>query len=73
MRNKENNSKIVIFDNYFFNLVFSVTIPPDDFKFCLISLHTHSEGTLSQIFEGKKSKFVYLLLVTFSTVLIPVI
>ena len=50
MRNKENNLKNVIFDNYFLNLVFSVTIPPADFKFCLISLHNPLEGTMSQIF-----------------------
>ena len=40
----------VIFDNFFFYLVSTVTIPPADFKFCLIGLHTHSEGTMSQIF-----------------------
>ena len=50
MRNKENNFQNVIFDNYFLNLVFSVTIPPASFNSFLISLHTHSEGTVSQIF-----------------------
>ena len=44
-------SKNVIFDKYFLNVNFSITIVYTAFKFCLLSLHTHLEGTLSQIFD----------------------
>ena len=33
------------------NVIFSITIAYKDFKFCVLSLHTHSEGTVSQIFD----------------------
>ena len=49
MKNKDNSSKKVNFYNYLLNLVFSMTIPPADFKFCLVSLLKHSEGTVSQL------------------------
>ena len=38
-----------IFDKYFLNVNFSITIVYTDFKFCVPILHTHSEGTVSQI------------------------
>ena len=38
-----------IFDNIFLNVHFSITIAHKDFKFCLPSPHTHSEGNVSQI------------------------
>ena len=44
------SEKNLIFDKYFLNLVFSITIAPAEFKFGVIRLHTHSEGTVSQIF-----------------------
>ena len=44
-------SKNIFFDSYFFNVIFSITITYKDFKFCVLSLHTHSEGTVSQIFD----------------------
>ena len=47
---QNNNSKILFFDNNF-NVYFSVTMAYTDFKFCFHSLHTHSEGTASQIFN----------------------
>ena len=50
MRNLNNKSKNVIFDNYFSNVNFSITKVHTDFKFRLLSLHTHLEGTVSQIF-----------------------
>ena len=43
-------SKNVIFDKYFLNVDFSITRSYTGFKFCLISLHTHLEGTVSQTF-----------------------
>ena len=45
------NSRNVIFDKYFSNVNFSITIVYTAFKFCLLSLHTHLEGTVSQIFD----------------------
>ena len=44
IRKKEN------FNNYFSNLIFSKTIAYTDFKFCMVILQTHLEGTVSQIF-----------------------
>ena len=46
----DDKSKNVIFDNYFFNVNFSITKAYIDLKFCLPCLHTHLEGTVSQIF-----------------------
>ena len=45
-----NKSEYSIFDKYFLNVNFLITNEYTDFKFCLPSLHTHSEGTVSQIF-----------------------
>ena len=45
----ENKSKNVIFDNNFLNVNFSITRAYTAFRFCLLSVHTHLEGTVSQI------------------------
>ena len=45
-----NKSKNVIFDNNFLNVNSSITKAYTDLRFCLHSLHTHLEGTVSQIF-----------------------
>ena len=50
MRNLNNKSKNVIFDNYFLNVNFSITKAHTDFKFRLHSFHTHLEETVSHIF-----------------------
>ena len=42
-------SENLIFDKYFFNVNSSIIKTYTDFKFCLLSLHTHLEGTMSQI------------------------
>ena len=39
------------FDKIFLNVHFSITIAYKDFKFGVRSLHIHSEGTVSQIFN----------------------
>ena len=36
--------------NNFLNLNFSITVAFTKFKFCFLIVHTHSEGTVSQIF-----------------------
>ena len=46
--NKLNNR---FFDKIFLNVHFSITIANKDFKFCVLSPRTHSEGTMSQIFD----------------------
>ena len=51
MRNLNNKSKSVIFDNQFLNVYFSITKAYTDFKFRLPSLHIYLEGTVSQIFN----------------------
>ena len=43
-------NNIIIFDDYFFKVNFSLTIAHRDFKFRLPSLHSPLEGTVSQIF-----------------------
>ena len=43
-------SKNLIFDKYFLNVDFLITRAYTGFIFCLISLHIHLEGTVSQIF-----------------------
>ena len=43
-------SKNEIFNNYFLKVNFSITKAYTDFTFCLLSLHTHMEGVVSQIF-----------------------
>ena len=48
---QNDKSKNLNFDNIFLNVHFSITIAYKDFKFCVLSLHIHSEGTLSQIFN----------------------
>ena len=51
MRNQNDKSKKLIFDNYFLNLNFSITMVYKELKFCFLILLTHSEGTVSQIFH----------------------
>ena len=51
MRYQNDKYKNLIFDKIFLNFHFSITIPCEDFKFCLLSPHIHSEGTVSQIFD----------------------
>ena len=48
---QNDKSKNPNFDQIFLNVNFSITIAYKDFKFCLLSLHIHSEGTVSQIFN----------------------
>ena len=43
--------KKVIFYNNFLNVAFSITIAHTESKFGLAIPHTHSEGTVSQIFD----------------------
>ena len=43
------SQKYVTFDNYFMNVNSSITEAYTAFKLCLLSLHTHLEGTVSQI------------------------
>ena len=45
----DSKSKNVFFDKYFFNVIFSIIKAFTDFKLCLLILHTHLEGTVSQI------------------------
>ena len=46
-------------NNYFLNLNISITMAYREFKFCFLILHTHSEGTMSQIFHlGLSSHFM---------------
>ena len=40
---------MISFDNIFLNFHFSITLACEDFKFCLLSPHIHSKGTVSQI------------------------
>ena len=47
---KIKKAKNVIFDNYFFNMYFSITKAYTDIKFVLLSFDTHLEGTMSRIF-----------------------
>ena len=51
MKYQNNGSKNLIFDKNFLNVHFSITMAYRHFKFCLHSLHIHSEGTVSQIFN----------------------
>ena len=51
MKYKNDKSKKYFFYKIFLNFHFSVTIAYKDFKFCLLSHHIHSEGTVSQIFD----------------------
>ena len=48
---QNDKSKNLNFDKIFLNVHFSITIAYKDFKFCVLSLHIHSEGTVSQIFN----------------------
>ena len=50
MKYQKYKSKNLFFYKIFLNFHFSVTIAYEDLKCCLHSLHTHSEGTVSQIF-----------------------
>ena len=45
------NLKNLFFDQIFLNFQFSVTIAYKDLKLFLLSLHVHSEGTVSQILD----------------------
>ena len=45
------SQKNPIFDNYFLNVNFLITIAYTDLKFCFLILHTYSEGTVSQNFD----------------------
>ena len=45
---QNDKSKNLNFDKIFLNVHFSITIA---YKFCVLSLHIHSEGTVSQIFN----------------------
>ena len=51
MKYQNNKSKNIIFDKIFLNVHFSITTAYKDFRFCLLSLHIHLEGTVSQIFN----------------------
>ena len=51
MNCQNNKSKNLIFDKIFLNVHFSETIAYIDFRFCLLSPHIRSEGTVSQIFN----------------------
>ena len=51
MKYQKYNSKNLFFDQIFLNFHYSVTFAYIDLKFCLLSLHIHSEGTVSQIFD----------------------
>ena len=48
---QNDKSKNLNFDKIFLNVHFSITIAYKDFKLCLLCLHIHSEGTVSQIFN----------------------
>ena len=50
MKYHNNKLKNLIFDKIFLNVHFSITIAYTNFKFCLLSPHTHSERTVAQIF-----------------------
>ena len=50
--------------NYFFynnssNLNISITMAYTVFTFCFLILHTHSEGTMSQIYNLGPSSFIH--------------
>ena len=51
MKYENNKSKNLIFDKIFLNVHFSITIAYKDFKYCLLSLHMHSKGNMSQFFN----------------------
>ena len=51
MKYENNKSKNLIFDKIFLKVHFSITIAYTNIKFRLLSLHIHSEGTVSQIFN----------------------
>ena len=48
---QNDESKNLNFDNIFLNVHFSTIIAYKNFKLCVLSLHIHSEGTVSQIFN----------------------
>ena len=48
---QNHKSKNLNFDKIFLNVHFSITIAYTGFKLCVLSLHIHSEGTVSQIFN----------------------
>ena len=48
---QNDKSKKLKLDKIFLNVHFSIPIAYKDFKFCVLSLHIHSEGTVSQTFN----------------------
>ena len=48
---QNDESKNLNFDKIFLNVHFSITVAYKDFKFCVLSLHIHLEGTVSHIFN----------------------
>ena len=48
--NNYDKLKNLIFDNYFSNLNFSITMAYTKFKLCVLIRNTNSEGPVSQIF-----------------------
>ena len=50
MKYQKCKAKNLFFDKIFLNFNFSVTTVYKDLKMCLLSFHTHSEGTVSQFF-----------------------
>ena len=55
---QNDKSKKLNFDKIFLNTHFSITIAYKYFKLCVLSLHIHSEGNVSQIFNlGLRSLF----------------
>ena len=51
MKYQNNKKENLNFDKIFLNVHFSITIAHSNFKFCLLSPHIRSEGTMSQIFH----------------------
>ena len=49
MKYQNNKKENLNFDKIFLNVHFSITIAHTYFKFCLLSPHIRSEGTVSQI------------------------
>ena len=50
MRHEYDKLKKLIFDNYFSNFNFSITMAYTKFKLCVLILTTHLVGTVSQVF-----------------------
>ena len=74
MKYENNKSNNLIFEKIFLNVHFSITIAYKDFKSYMLSLHIHSEGKVSQIFNlglsfyfmsKNRKQFLKLLSITF--------